>query len=200
MDRTRSKSGWRERWTVGWAWRGGVSDAGEGTSEGVGVERGGSSTVTVPEKRSRVMERETGRTAKRGRGKFMTTRVETERTTVSVYSRSSSTRCKAHHQHTSLPRTAKGTHHTLAAHTAWPYPRIRQRRKPLSQLDLINLDIIQPDHPVRPAVFISIARAEPTSPIQRFLDKMSRAAAGMIRCERSVGGDELSEEDVEPVE
>lgn len=191
MERTRSKSGWSERWTVGWAWRGGASDAGEGMSVGVGVERGGSSTVTVPEKRSRVMDSETGRTAKRGRGKFMTTRVETERTTVSVYSRSSSTRCNTHHQDARFTRIAKATHHTLAAHTAWPHPRVRQRGEALSQLDLVDLDIIQPDHPTRAAISISLARTESTSPIQRFLNEMSRTAAGVIRCERSVGGNEL---------
>lgn len=67
MERSRVKSGWRERWRVGWV-----------------EEGGGSSRVSVPEKCSRVRERERGRTAKRGRGKLTRSEVEIDRETWSV--------------------------------------------------------------------------------------------------------------------
>jgi len=51
---------------------------------GVETDGVGNSIVRVPEKRCRVRERETGRTANRGRGKFMTTRVERDSETLSV--------------------------------------------------------------------------------------------------------------------
>lgn len=91
----------------------------------------------------------------------------------------------------------RGTHHTLPAHPARPHPRRTQRGEPIAQLDLVDLDKVEPDHPLaRLCALLRPARP----PIQRLLDELPRAAGRVRGREKAVRRDELGEEDVEPVE
>lgn len=90
------------------------------------------------------------------------------------------------------------THDALAVGSARSNPRVRQYRERLSQLDLVHLDKVQPDHPLRLLLPVRLGRER--TPVQRFLEQGAGAASAVRGRERAVRADQLAEEDVEPVE